>query len=762
MRNSTESYPVKLSLALLLAGIMGHPTFMHSAALASEPAATPISPDSKERVAPRTLKEAGITTTEIIGQTSDAPTTTPSPASPTTPTDPVYSTIPAQVGGSFTSGPGAGYDRSFVGIDGFVPLMQTPGKDLTYLQGRLLLSTDGGNPGGNVLVGYRRFSPATNSILGGYVGYDVRDTGRATFNQLGAGVEGIWSRFEARINGYLPIGDTRRTVDRSSGILSSIDNSSTTTTIGDIRFQGNSLLNDLITTNRIATAITRFNSKRDQAALGGFDAEAGMKLAQWDGDGDLRSYLGLYYYSGSNVGGFVGVRGRLAANITKNFSAGLSVQGDPEFGTTAAVTVGFRFPGVGSRSNETKDEKNESRSNWARMGDSPSRSNTVAVTERTDTQINTVVQNSTTSTNTTVVAINPATNQPYVFQHAVLGNAGGSGTFESPFGTVAAAITAAPGDGNGIVYVQSGTNPGIPAFTIKDGVQVLSTGPVQTLATVQQGNVRLPLSGSGTLPTVTGTVTLGNNNTLSGFRIAGFAGNGITGTGVSNVIVRDNQIANVTSGINLTGASSNVTIQDNQVTNTGASNAVNLNGAFTGTWNILRNTVTNTGGTGIFFATSNAAGTNVTATIANNTLANNQDVAILAAQTGAGTLRVTILNNQTVGALFGGGSQVGVFVRATNGQIFADVRDNRVNNPAPYVPPDRVEFQVLTTAAAGRICLRLQGNSAPNTGFLVGQFGVGGPIQFEPQSGNTGTLQPTGGGVTAVTPNVAAGTCGFP
>ena len=162
MRNSTESYPVKLSLALLLAGIMGHPTFMHSAALASEPAATPISPDSKERVAPRTLKEAGMTTTEIIGQTSDAPTTTPSPASPTTPTDPVYSTIPAQVGGSFTSGPGAGYDRSFVGIDGFVPLMQTPGKDLTYLQGRLLLSTDGSNPGGNVLVGYRRFSPATN------------------------------------------------------------------------------------------------------------------------------------------------------------------------------------------------------------------------------------------------------------------------------------------------------------------------------------------------------------------------------------------------------------------------------------------------------------------------------------------------------------------------------------------------------------------------------------------------------------------------
>ena len=526
------------------------------------------------------------------------------------------------------------------------------------------------------------------------------------------------------------------------------------------------MLNDLITTNRIATSITRFNSNRDQAALGGFDAEAGMKLAQWNGDGDLRSYLGLYYYSGSNVGGFVGVRGRLAANITKNFSAGLSVQGDPEFGTTAAVTVGFRFPGVGSRSNETKDEKNESRSNWARMGDSPSRSNTVAVTERTDTQINTVVQNSTTSTNTTVVAINPATNQPYVFQHAVLGNAGGSGTFESPFGTVAAAVTAAPGDGNGIVYVQSGTNPGIPAFTIKDGVQVLSTGPVQTLATVQQGNVRLPLSGSGTLPTVTGTVTLGNDTTLGGFNITGFTGNGVIGNNLRNVVIRDNAIGTIVGdGINLTGnLSGNVLIQGNAVSNlTGSGQGIFVNPTQAVGQplqvTITGNRITNTTAQGVQITTANNS--TVSLVISNN---------VLLSTTGAG-IRLFTFNNSQLRAILDsnqirqtqlqfGVDQQGINVEAAGGltsNLFALITNNQVNNPNFFAFPNRIEIRGQRFSATN-LCIRAVNNQTALSGFLWNNFNAGpGLFQLEPRVGNVGTENTNG----VITP-VAAGTCGFP
>jgi hypothetical protein len=602
VRKITEYCPVTLSLPYLLAVVALFTTALSPSVKAEpRPASVEQTPsrdswnDPFGNRAPRTLKEAGIPTTEIIGQPADltAQNATPDP-DPAPSTAVPYSTIPAQVGGSFTSGPGAGYDRSFVGLDGFVPLMQTPGKDLAYVQGRLLLSTDGGNPGGNVLVGYRRFNPASNSILGGYLGFDVRDTGRTTFSQLGAGVEGVWSKFEARLNGYLPVGDTRRTVDSTSSLFSSGGGTS------EFRFQGNSLLS--VISN---PTITRITNKRDQAALGGFDAEAGVKLAQWSPDGNLKSYLGLYYYSGSNVGGFVGIRGRLAANITKNFSAGLSVQGDPEFGTTAAVTVGFSFPGVSSSTSETQVDPAQERSNWARMAESPSRTNTVAVTERTQTE-STILQSGGT---TAVVALNPATNQPYVFQHVVLG-AGGNGTFESPFGTVINGINAAASDGNAIVYVQPGSNPGIPAFTIKDGVQVLSTGPVQTLPTSQFGTVQLPLSGAGILPNVTGTVTMGNNTVLSGFAVTPPASNrGIVAIGVQNVTIRDNQVqatGDDTAGIVLQNVAGTATVSNNTVRTTGNTTfpgipsgaygiGVDANNTALSTLTLTNNTVTTSG-----------------------------------------------------------------------------------------------------------------------------------------------------------------------
>ncbi len=729
MRKFTKYRPASLSILHLLAVIALFSPALSASVKASEgkPASanqTDSSELTSQRLryrAPRTLKEAGISPTAIIGQpvelTAQSETSDPAPSPSTAVT---YSTIPAQVGGSFTSGPGAGYDRSFVGLDGFVPLMQTPGKDLAYVQGRLLLSTDGGNPGGNVLLGYRRFTPASNSILGGYLGFDVRDTGRTTFSQLGAGVEGVWSKFEARLNGYLPVGDTRRTVDQASGIFSSSSSGSSVTTVGDTRFQGNSLSTDLITTNTLNTSITRFNSRRDQVALGGFDAEAGVKLAQWNPDGNLKTYLGLYYYSGSNVGGFVGVRGRLAANITKNFSAGLSVQGDPEFGTTAAVTVGLRFPGAGN-GNENEGKDGVEQSNWALMGDSPNRSNTVAVTERRDVQLNTTVQTSISTTTNTVPVVNPATNQPYVFQHVVLG-AGGTGTFESPFGTVAAAITAAPGDGNGIVYVQPGTNPGIPAFTIKDGVQVLSTAPVQTLPTTQFGNLILPLSGAGTLPTVTGTVTMGNNTTLGGFRIAGFAGIGITGTGLRNVTIQDNVVTSLTNndgiglGGNLTG---NLIVRRNTI-GTGVATGINLQLNQTAATPvqiaIADNTVSQIGGRGIVLAATGT--TQASATITNNGLQNTAGEGIQVTGVGAATVvdGLTIQSNRinqsgadAINLVFSGGARLNT----------ALIDNNTISN----VPNPLSGIFVLATGAATRISsLTLSGNqisTTPGSGIRI-------------------------------------------
>jgi hypothetical protein len=415
----------------------------------------------------------------------------------------------------------------------------------------------------------RHFNPATNAILGGYLGYDVRNTGKTTFNQLGAGVEGVWSGFEAHLNGYLPIGDTRQTVDRASFTNSSSTSSTTSTPSGDPRFQGNNLVFGLAQTTTLTTLTNSFNFRRDQVALGGLDAEAGVKLLSWKPDGDLRSYLGLYYYTGSNISGFVGVRGRLVARVNQYASVGLSVQGDSEFGTTAAVTVGLTFPGVSNHSAP------ENAANWARMGDSVNRINTVAVTERTATSSSSTTTTSTSTSNTIEAARNPATGQPWVFEHVVLGGAGGDGTYENPFSTVANGLTAVPGDGNGIVYVQPGTNPGIPAFPIKDNVQVLSTGPVQTIPTVQAGTLQLPLS--GTLPRVTNTVTMGNNTVLSGFAVTPPTGStAILANGVQNVTIRDNQAqanGNNIPVIRLQNVTGTATVNNNTITANGTSSA---------------------------------------------------------------------------------------------------------------------------------------------------------------------------------------------
>ena len=49
--------------------------------------------------------------------------------------------ITPRIGAQFTSGAGVGYESSYTTVEGFVPLVQNPGKDLTFIQGKLHLAT---------------------------------------------------------------------------------------------------------------------------------------------------------------------------------------------------------------------------------------------------------------------------------------------------------------------------------------------------------------------------------------------------------------------------------------------------------------------------------------------------------------------------------------------------------------------------------------------------------------------------------------------
>ncbi|NJP11315.1 MAG: right-handed parallel beta-helix repeat-containing protein [Leptolyngbyaceae cyanobacterium RU_5_1] len=321
------------------------------------------------------------------------------------------------------------------------------------------------------------------------------------------------------------------------------------------------------------------SSEDVEVAVAGFDLEAGGRVLQFGNGGDLRGYAGLYYLSAgdSSVGG----RGRLEARPFDFLTLGLTVQHDGIFGTNVFGTIALTFPGSRPKGANPKSVQ-------ARLGEMPYRINAIAIDHQREVEV-------TSSPFTDTILTNPATGQPYFFQHVTLGANGGDGTFETPFGLVQPALNATRLDGNDIVYVQAGTNPGIPAFTIPDRVQVLSTGPVQLVPAIIAGQLvpsyQLPLSGSGVFPSVTGTVTMGNDTVLSGFSITSATGAGVTFSNVSRVQIRDNFITNTADSGILGNGVGDATLLRNQITSA-RNQGVFLRNA--GTVTIADNTITNT------------------------------------------------------------------------------------------------------------------------------------------------------------------------
>ncbi|ODH02817.1 hypothetical protein A4S05_22315 [Nostoc sp. KVJ20] len=452
---------------------------------------------------------------------------------------------------------GAGYE-SFSSFEGFLPVLQTPGNTLTFLQGKVLLDNDS-NLAGNILLGHRLFSEKANRIIGGYISYSTRDTGKSNFDQLGLGFEALGS-WDFRFNAYLPLNSSENQVDQTNLPY----------------FQGDSLM------------IQR--SRFLEVAMSGVDAEVGTRLASI-GSGDLRGYAGVYYYSGGQSKEAFGWKTRIEARPNDFLGLSLSLQNDDLFDTRLAFSIGANFPGSGARRSKPKKD-----SALARMATTvENQANIlVAVEKRTDAFTATIESENQGSTNNTDTPINntdtpinnpdtptnnpdtPTNNNRSIIIHVAPGGTG-NGTFESPFGTIADALAVAKADN--VIYVRSNQDTAFSPFTIPDGVRVFSSGPLQVVNVKDLGVVTLPLSGSGIHPTITGIVptgngliTLGNNTVISGFNIK-IPGTddtrGVKGTNISNVRILDNKITNAFSeGIYLENVTGTVEIARNAINDT--------------------------------------------------------------------------------------------------------------------------------------------------------------------------------------------------
>ena len=491
-----------------------------------------------------------------IAQTSDSDSPNSNSPESTTAIDLV---IPAWAGVEYTTF-GAGWD-GVTQFEGFIPLRQTPGHNITFFEPRFLLGNDG-NVGGSLLLGHRGYNSQRDRILGGYVAFDRRETDESSFSQIGLGLESLGEVWDFRINGYIPLGDNRHLIDENR-----FDTGYNIST----QFERNLLL----LSSRREQQVTRIY----ETGLFGLDAEAGAKIAEWD-DGDLRAFGGLYFYDAEGTDSTLGWRLRLQARPTRNLTLGLSLQDDDLFGTNLVASMGLTFPRIRPRGPITNTEDVV-----ARLGEPIFRNPNIAVDTQRDTQT-TVEEN-------IEPLRNPEEEQAYRFIHVTLGQQGGNGTFEHPFGTVQEALDASILDGNTIVYVDAGSNPTIPAFTIPDRVRVLSQAPVQLIAGLPFPGfpdtparlpfspvvnyrdgilVRIPFSGDGNFPTIreagaNDLVTMGDRTILSGFQIADSSANGVAANGVENVEIRDNTITNAAErGIFLNNVDGSVVLFDNRIT----------------------------------------------------------------------------------------------------------------------------------------------------------------------------------------------------
>ncbi len=498
-----------------------------------------------------------------------------------------------------TAGAGA---EPFSQFEGFFPLWQNAGRDLGFFQGQLSFDTDA-NLGANLQLGYRRFVPGAQRTFGGYFAFDQRGTDTASFSQLGVGLETLGKGWDLRLNGYLPVGDRRELVDGSlvdAGLQFS-----------DVRFVGNQLT---------ATAQQQQGDiRRYEAALGGVDLEVGTRLLDIGDRGSLRGFGGLYYYGGPGVDGSLGWRLRLQAELTEYLRTGLALQNDDIFGTNVRFTIGAALPKYRATSAPAAESDNETNEVIARLGESIGRTGHIVVDSQTE--IDLVASGDVQSGS----VINPATGQPWFFNHVTPG-ASGDGTFEAPVGELSEAIATIPTDGNGIVYVGQSNGTVFPgSLTVPGGVQLLSTGPAQFIAASNEATqLQLPFSGSGDFPLIDGIVNLGSSPTaptvLSGFNIQNNSlplpdslapaaltsfdsgsGYGVfADNSLGEVIIRSNFITASNAGIYTSSEDSTeaggVTISGNTVNSPDQGIRVTANNAtLTGDITISGNTVTNGG-----------------------------------------------------------------------------------------------------------------------------------------------------------------------
>lgn len=456
-------------------------------------------------------------------------------------------------------------------------------------------------------LGYRQMMHDAY-ILGGYMMLDRQLTGLDHyFTQLNPGFEYLSTTWDVRANGYLPIGKTRNFLGIGFGLPG-----------GMPALSGHNITLENFLNNEIAQA--------------GLDIEVGRALP---GVPRLRGYAGYAHYFARGGGSVLnGARLRIDYLFGDHTELELRDAYDHIFGNRLYIGVRFVLGGNTGLVDPTGLE-------W-KMTSFPIRARGVEAIPQALAQGARVV------------------NQ-HVFYVNSNAAAGGDGTFERPFTTMAGALAAATPFSDAIIYVYQGSGTytmGAASFT---GNQIL---------TGQGGNwffdgVSL-LPGSAALrPELDGTITTNGNNLLENVGLsnpgAPGTGTGITVAAASNTLIRNMRVgaagSEFISGVGVFGTAN---IVNSQTFTTGAFGIAGGVTANAGSTVFITNTNLNAAATGgaIPFGVVAFGGSNITMT--NGAI--NSSTAGTASAFGAVNVGGTItINNVLINATSTTGSATGVF-----------------------------------------------------------------------------------------------------
>lgn len=462
--------------------------------------------------------------------------------------------MPFSPGGAYVylrhlAGDGVGYtDGGYTTLGTWTPLLFDPLADLqvVYLDARVSLTNET-EMVGNFGLGYRKHLCDKGITLGAHAFYDIDAADESSFNQVGGGFEILTRRFDIHANVYVPVGRTKHHLSSS---------------ISNPRLMGNNIVFD--------------EFRLFDTAMQGFDVEVGVPLPILDRYG-FRAYAGWYRYEADQGALLTGARMSLLLQATKNVELQVTWNNDDRFGSTTLLGGTIRF---GGRRNPYDNTSGCGVNVAAINGCDPCRPRSSRPMQdlltRPVRRSDRIVVTRTNYTGTSDPARDAATKQPIRIVHVDSNAAaGGNGTVESPFSSLADAQTASqPGD---IIYVYADSvfNGAASAIALQDQQRLLGEGLTYQINSCEFGQITLPRVSTGTtkpqLDTATGSaVTLADSNEISNLNITNAGTSGIAGVGVTSFDIHDVMISQSSShGIDLGFTDVSGSFRNNMITGAG-------------------------------------------------------------------------------------------------------------------------------------------------------------------------------------------------